>query len=239
MLVDEVELVGTNSLNRGSFGVIRECVMGGTERCAGKTIRPTVWSNGDERVKSEAKHAFVCRLMSRLDHRNVVKFLGLTLLPGDSEGTPTILMELMMTDLHDYLEETPSIPFLQRLSFLSGIARGLAYLHSLSIVHGDLTARNVLLSCKLEAKITDFDTAWFTDKQRAKVYFSEDHEGYPAVILPEQQMGTEVYMPPEVNAGYFPVDHSLDVFSFGHLTLFVLLQASVLIVYALTIVDVL
>lgn len=223
MLVNEVELVGTDYLNRGSFGVVRECVIDGTDiKCAGKTIRQTGWSNGNERVKFEAKYAFVCHLMSRLNHCNVVKFLGVTLLPGDSAHTPTMLMELMMTDLHYHLEETPSIPFLHKISFLYDIARGMAYLHSLSIVHGDLTAKNVLLSYELVPKIADFDTAWILDGQRAQAYL---FEGSPEIIPPEQH-GTEVYMPPEVDAGYFPVDYSLDVFSFGHLALFIVLQVS-------------
>ena len=221
MFVTNVHPVGTKCLSEGSFGTVRECAIDGTSRCAGKTLRRTKWSSGDERVKLEAKYAFMCRLMSRLDHRNVVKFLGVTLLPGDSELLPTILMELMMTDLHRYLEETPSIPFLHKLSFLSGIARGIVYLHGQSIVHGDLTAKNVLLSNDLVPKITDFDTAWILDGHQA------DHEDLP-IIPPPERYGTEVYMPPEVNTGHYALDGSFDMFSFGHLALFVVLQVSAL-----------
>ena len=220
MLVTNVHLVGTDCLSEGTFGTIRECAIDETRRCAGKTFRQTGWSSDDERVKFEARYAFVCRLMSRLDHDNVVKFLGVTLLPGDNELLPTMLMELMTTDLHCYLEETPSIPFLQKLSFLSGIGQGLAYLHGLSIVHGDLTAKNVLLSCDLMTKITDFDSAWVLERQRA------NHKGSP-MIAPPKQHGAEAYMPPEANPGQYAPDCSFDVFSFGHLALFVLLQVSV------------
>ena len=82
-----------------------------------------------------------------------------------------------------------------------------------------------MLSNELELKITDFFTAWFTDRQQALAYFHTDGDVYP----PRELRGTEVYMPPEVNVGHFSVDRSLDVFSFAHLTLFVLLQASAFI----------
>ncbi|KAG8723773.1 hypothetical protein FRC09_001796 [Ceratobasidium sp. 395] len=64
-----------------------------------------------------------------------------------------------------------------RLCF--GIARGLAYLHEIDIVHGDLKAGNVLLSNDGEAQLTDFGSAalasstlLFTESNSARSGFS-------------------------------------------------------------------
>ena len=47
----------------------------------------------------------------------------------------------------------------QAVRFALEVARGMDYIASLKMVHRDLAARNVLLSAKLECKITDFGLA--------------------------------------------------------------------------------
>ncbi|CAI5472015.1 unnamed protein product [Closterium sp. Yama58-4] len=44
----------------------------------------------------------------------------------------------------------------QRLGILTGMARGLEYLHSFSIVHRDIKPANVLLDARMHAKLADF-----------------------------------------------------------------------------------
>lgn len=48
---------------------------------------------------------------------------------------------------------------LQAVRFSLEIARGMKYIADQKMVHRDLAARNVLLSAKLECKITDFGLA--------------------------------------------------------------------------------
>ena len=64
-------------------------------------------------------------------------------------------MELLDTSLHDYLESeakaSRTIPMAVKLSILLDISKGLVFLHSMDIVHRDLTATNVLLSGSLTA----------------------------------------------------------------------------------------
>ena len=72
-------------------------------------------------------------------------------------------MELLDTSLHDYLESEVkadrTIPMAVKLSILLDISKGLVFLHSMDIVHRDLTATNVRLSGSLTAKIADIGMA--------------------------------------------------------------------------------
>ena len=98
---------------------------------------------------------------------------------------------------------------------LEDVSRGLLYLHKHTpqIIHRDLTAKNVLLTSSLVAKITDFGNARIVNLQPGQLARTLSR-------LP----GTLAYMPPEavsVNAHY---GLSLDIFSFGYLALFTLNQ---------------
>ena len=67
-------------------------------------------------------------------------------------------MERFEGSLDDLLESTPNIPLVLKRCMLEDISRGLLYLHKHTpqIIHRDLTAKNVLLTSSLVAKITDF-----------------------------------------------------------------------------------
>ena len=110
----------------------------------------------DEEIE-KALTAFVreCQLMSTLRHPNIVQFLGVCFLQGSR--LPTLVMERLLTSLHDLLApETQPPPGVPRpLSFftldlkcsaLHDVACGLAYLHERSppVIHRDLSAGNVL-----------------------------------------------------------------------------------------------
>ena len=96
-----------------------------------------------------------CQLIATIDHSNIVQFVGLCKLPLESE-LPLLVMELMESNLHDYLldDANANIPSSLKQSILEDVARGLSYLHNfrIPIIHRDLTASNVLLDSALIAK---------------------------------------------------------------------------------------
>ena len=119
-----------------------------------------------------SKRQFVreCQLMSTLRHPHIVQFLGVCFLHGSQ--LPALVMERLMTSLHDLLDpETdpppppdapkPFFPLSLKCSILHNVASGLAYLHERSppIIHRDLSARNVLLNSGMVAKIADLGVA--------------------------------------------------------------------------------
>lgn len=154
------------------------------------------------------------RLMSTLRHENLVQFLGLYF-----DGTtqlPALVMERLLTSLHDFLEHdgSLSINMYLKCSILHNVARGIGYLHqqSPSIIHRDLSARNVLLTSELVAKIADMGMARFLPPRIAATMTTAP--------------GASIYMPPEAtapstsDADKSNYDSSIDVFSLGVITLF-------------------
>ena len=182
--------------------------------CAGKKIHEVLLDPGNEGVREVAgRYVQECQLMSDLRHPNITLFLGVCFLPNCQ--LPVLLMERLDGSLDDLLETVPNIPLALKRSMLEDVSRGLLYLHKHSpqIIHRDLTAKNVLLTSSLVAKITDFGNARIVNLQPGQL-------AHTLSRLP----GTLAYMPPEALSASARYGPSLDVFSFGHLALFTLNQ---------------
>ena len=150
------------------------------------------------------------QVMAEMRHPHVVQFLGLCFLEGSA--LPVLVMERMDSSLDELLESTPGLPLTLKRSLLVDVVQGLLYLHSRNpaIVHRDLSARNVLLTSSLVAKISDLGNARIVNLQLSRT----------VTRLP----GTLAYMPPEAFTEHSQYGPMLDIFSFGHLALFTLTQ---------------
>ena len=184
-----------------------------TLTCAGKKLHEALLEVDNEGVgEMVQKYLLECQLMSSLRHPNITQFLGLCFLPGSQ--LPLLVMERLETSLDDLLEHMPNLPLSLKRSVLEDVASGLLYLHKRqpSVIHRDLTAKNVLLTSSLVAKITDMGNSRIIDI-RARTL--------------SQLPGTLVYMPPEALHDRHHYGPSLDIFSFGHLALFTIIQVCV------------
>ncbi|KAG8478270.1 hypothetical protein CXB51_028017 [Gossypium anomalum] len=143
-------------------------------------------------------------LLSRMDHENVVKFVGCSL-----EPTMMIVTELMKGDtLQRYLwnmrPKRLELDFALRLAL--GISRAMEYLHANGIIHRDLKPSNLLLSeDRTYIKLADFGLA------REEVLGGMTCEA-----------GTYRWMAPEIySRDPLPIgakkhyDHKVDVYSFS------------------------
>ena len=201
-------------LGRGAYGAVEEVEIPGAT-CAAKIIHEALlrMSNEDEVRSIKEKFVRECCLMSSLRHPHVVQFLGVCFLPGSR--LPALVMEKLVVSLHELLETTPNIPLATKCSMLHDVARGLAYLHSHTppIIHRNLTAKNVLLSSGMVAKLADVGIARIVDICSCQLAASFT-----------QPPGRIVYMPPEVLEPDLNYDIKVDIFSFGNLALFTLTQ---------------
>ena len=201
-------------LGSGTYGRVIELSLAG-EIVAGKVFKTS--SNIDQQTLTNKLFGELT-LMTQVHHPNIVQCKGVCFLKN--ETMPVLLMERLMSSLHAYLLDSTNsnMPLVRKLSILRDVAKGLVYLHSHkpAIIHRDLTGTNVLLDSELRAKISDFGNARLMDL---------DPEATPGVFtsLP----GTPDYMPPEAQGDSAKCGPSLDVFSFGHLSLFTIIQSLV------------
>ncbi len=184
--------------------------------CAAKRMHELLLDPGNEGVgETVDRYQRECQLMADLRHPNITQFLGLCFLEGSD--LPLLVMERLEMSVDDLLECSPNIPLAVKISILTDTGSGLVYLHSRGppIVHRDLTARNILLTSSLTAKITDMGNSRMVTLKPTQL----------AQTL-SKNPGTTVYMPPEALSENHRYGPSLDVFSFGHLALYVLTQVN-------------
>ncbi|KAG9127452.1 hypothetical protein FRC07_013635 [Ceratobasidium sp. 392] len=111
----------------------------------------------DQERKHLKRTARELHTWSKCDHPNVANLLGLAEFRGQI-AMVSVWME--NGDLRNYVNKYPNV---DRLKLCAQVADGLAYLHSVGIVHGDLKGPNVLISKEGAATVIDFGNAVLGD----------------------------------------------------------------------------
>ncbi|KAH9144544.1 hypothetical protein AeRB84_011515 [Aphanomyces euteiches] len=187
--LDETKLLHIDVLASGANGVVSLAKYNGQRVAVKKQLSSETTADSVQTFIDEIK------LVARLDCPYIVHFIGVSWLrPREIE----LVVEYMeQGDLRNYLESNPKLPWRQKLQIAMDCIDGLLYLHSMDIIHRDLKARNVLLTTKIRAKLTDFGIA------------RECNEGTMT-----QGVGTCRWMAPEVLEGNrYTV--AADIYSFG------------------------
>ena len=150
------------------------------------------------------------KLLSQMKHANIVEFRGIYY--RKDSLLPVLVMEKMECDLDQYLttHKNGSIPEDRALGILLDVSKGLVYLHEeIKVAHRDLSSRNILLTTKLNAKIADLGSARVLDRPG----------GWDSHVQLTVQPGTMDFMPPEALEDPPKYTVSVDVFSFGCVTI--------------------
>ena len=139
----------------------------------------------------------------QVEHRNLVRVFGILTL-----GEELSLMMELATDgsLRGALDGSDPITWLQRATWLQGVAEGLQFLHDHkpnAIIHRDLKADNVLLSGGV-AKVADFGLAQVMTTIASTNIKSGSDKGLA---------GTMAWKAPETFAGKYSAGS--DIFSWG------------------------
>ncbi|KIO30931.1 hypothetical protein M407DRAFT_222057, partial [Tulasnella calospora MUT 4182] len=92
-------------------------------------------------------------LWTHLDHPHILPFIGIYRADGYIHLTSPFMEN---GNLAHYIETNPAT---ERSSFLFESADAVTYLHSKGIVHGDIKARNILISASRHAILCDFGLA--------------------------------------------------------------------------------
>lgn len=135
-----------------------------------------------EKVREMMKEA---RIQNSLKHRNVVRLYGVLAL----EQPIGIILELVDGgSLDAYLKTGEGmIDTREKIGMCTGAANGLAYIHSLRIIHRDIAARNCLYNGKDKlVKISDFGLS-----KRLSERVDSEYKMRKAVKLPIKWLAPE------------------------------------------------
>ncbi|KAG2114475.1 kinase-like domain-containing protein [Suillus cothurnatus] len=171
---------------RGGLGDIWKCSMATTQRrVAVKSIR--VVSATDEKILKEIgkrvrREAYVWIL---LEHDHILPLEGVTIV--EEFGPLPALVSLWMEkgSLDDYLKrEFAGLSDSRKLELIWQVTAGISYLHGKGIVHGDLTATNVLVDSSGCLRLADFGLSMIL-AEAGNATFNSCHPGNVRWMPPE------------------------------------------------------
>ncbi|XP_066326365.1 serine/threonine-protein kinase-like protein CCR4 [Miscanthus floridulus] len=197
-------------IGSGSFGsVYRAKLPDGREVAIKRAERSG--SGGRRRRRFDAERAFRAelRLLSRVNHRNLLQLLGFC----EERGERILVFEFMPHGaLHDHLHGSSSgysplfASWEARLRVALDAARGVEYLHCYAvpaIIHRDVKPSNILLDGEWTAKVSDFGLSLASGSTAAA-----------AAASSSATAGTVGYIDPEYYRLQELTERS-DVYSFG------------------------
>ena len=198
-------------LDSGAYGIVFKVTVNKLP-CMAKRLHKVLIKgvSARERASIQKKFRDECVLLSKLNHPNIVHFVGVYY--GESRDDLMLIMERLHSDVATYVETHPNIPISIKVSILLDVSYGLLYLHGQTppIVHRDLTAPNILLTSDLRAKIADLGVS--------KVLSD------PLMIKQTTVPGNAYYMAPETKFANPRYDVMIDIFALGHLALHISIQ---------------
>ncbi|KIJ09596.1 hypothetical protein PAXINDRAFT_102218 [Paxillus involutus ATCC 200175] len=213
---------GDEPITSGSFGDIYRGKLrldGKSIDVAVKAIRTYFADDGGDAQKNK-KLRRELKTWANLDHVNIIPLFGTTMNFGRFPAMVCPWLE--NGSLTSYLERRhDSLNPADRVSLISDAAAGLQYLHSQSIVHGDLSGSNVLIDGNGRACISDFGLSTLLTNLGGSTYATSSHAGgtlrWTAPELLDPQVPEDEDNPVDVS----PTPQS-DVYSFGRIMLQIL-----------------
>ena len=196
-----IRLEVSTFLGEETFGSAYKGVCG-NQPCAIKVFKP-------DRVPVE-KFKSECDLHYKIKHPQIVQYFDTALHP--LTGWPMMAMELLDESLTELLGRSQQGLFLSvQVDICHDISLALDYLHSIEVMHRDLSSNNVMVIAGRRAKLTDFGMAKLFDFNNPQTRISDIR-----CIGP--------YLPPETLTKPHAYSYKVDCFSVGVLIIQVIIQ---------------
>ncbi|XP_066545391.1 LIM domain kinase 2 isoform X2 [Amia ocellicauda] len=170
------------------------------------------------RCDEETQKTFLkeVKVMRSLEHPNVLKFIGVLY----KDKRLNLITEFIEGGtLKDFIRDMDPFPWEQRISFAKGIASGMAYLHSMSIVHRDLNSHNCLVKLDNTVVVADFGLSRLIVENKTRSPPEKPTARRRTLRRVDRKkrytvVGNPYWMAPEMLNGK-RYDEKVDVFSFG------------------------
>ncbi len=218
--VDERSLTCVTSCGEGSFASVSKGTWLGM-KCAKKTFNYRIKNSNDLKAFIDTEGVFKQEVntLAKLNHPNIIKFLGHGMKMEKTKWKRFIVMELMERNLSEMIDELSNggnhVPFTyaEAIDVMMQVAKAMCYLHEQGIIHRDLKPENVLVSSSnveplgigkcMYVKVADFGLS--------KVNFDPSNPS----MLSKEKAGTTIYRAPEMDSIGAIQSYKADVYSFG------------------------
>uniref|UniRef100_A0A8C5HHY7 LIM domain kinase 2 n=1 Tax=Gouania willdenowi TaxID=441366 RepID=A0A8C5HHY7_GOUWI len=169
------------------------------------------------RCDEETQNTFLkeVKVMRSLDHPHVLKFIGVLY----KDKRLNLITEFIEGGtLKDFIRDMDPFPWKQRVSFAKSIASGMAYLHSMSIIHRDLNSHNCLVKLDNTVVVADFGLSRLVVEEKVKPPPEKptNKKRFRRIDRKKRYtvVGNPYWMAPEMLNGK-RYDEKVDIFSFG------------------------
>ncbi|XP_047237710.1 LIM domain kinase 2 isoform X1 [Girardinichthys multiradiatus] len=170
------------------------------------------------RCDEETQKTFLkeVKVMRSLEHPHVLKFIGVLY----KDKRLNLITEFIEGGtLKDFIRDMDLFPWQQRVSFAKGIASGMAYLHSMSIIHRDLNSHNCLVKLDNTVVVADFGLSRLIVEEKVKPPPEKPSTKKRVLRRIDRKkrytvVGNPYWMAPEMLNGK-RYDEKVDIFSFG------------------------
>ncbi|KAK4268414.1 hypothetical protein QN277_025077 [Acacia crassicarpa] len=189
-----------NEIGRGGFGVVYHTILRDGRSVAIKKLTVSSLVKSQEDFEREVK------TLGKMRHQNLVALEGYY---WTSSLQLLIYEYLSRGSLHKLLHDENKKAILswrQRFKIILGMAKGLAHLHQMNIIHYNLKSTNVLIDCSGEPKIGDFGLV--------RLLPMLDH-----CVLSSKIQSALGYMAPEFACRTVKITEKCDIYGFGILVL--------------------
>ena len=184
-------------ISRGSMGVVLAAHHAEIpeRRVALKVMRERVADEeGLARFQREGE------ALARIEHPNVVRVHEAG---HDGEGRAYLVMDYVEgRDLEYLLSDERRLEVGRAATLMAAVARGVAHINALGVVHRDLKLANVLITDDGRPVIADFGLVFLVDRATR-------------LTMEGDRLGTPLYMAPEAIRGELEVDARVDVYALG------------------------
>jgi serine/threonine-protein kinase len=167
---------------------------------------------GLEPAEAIARLMREARAIAALEHPNIVAIYDVGELPFGEGQEPSCFIAMELVEglpLRRYIGRA-DVPLETRISWLSGIARALAYAHERGVVHRDIKPDNVMIRDDGAVKVLDFGLA----RRALGVEPGTGSVAFPTLTKEGNVVGTPLYMAPEQMEGT-NLDGRADQYSWG------------------------